>query len=206
MAAQKTTPEEKLFAVIQGAAAPSPRARAQALSIGAAFSQAQGVLKGIDLPQVNQALLIAIALLGACALVGPLLMQPQMDRVLQQAAQHSVPFLMEPPLQGLQATEDAVSRMRSQDPFHVGDALPGTATTSMTPPSVTPPTDPHQLLADLRLVGISFGMVPTAMIEQVSQQKTNVLKVGDPVDQFIVKDIQRDRVILRLGDLDLELF
>jgi len=206
MAAQKTTPEEKLFAVIQGAAAPSPRARAQTLSIGAVFSQAQGALSSIELPRVNQALLIAIALLGAFALIAPLLMQPQMDHVLQQAAKQSVPFLMEPPLQGLKTTEDVVQLMRSQDPFHVGDTLPGAAPAAGLPPAVSPPADSHQLLADLRLVGISFGAVPTAMIEQTSQQKTNVLKAGEQVGQFTVKEIQRDRVILQLGDQDLELF
>ncbi len=197
MAAQKTTPEEKLFAVIQGAAAPSPRARAQTLSIGAVFSQAQGALSSIDLPRVNQALLIAIALLGAFALVAPLLMQPQMDHVLQEAAKQSVPFVMAPPLEGLSSADESVQRMRTQDPFRVGEAIPAApgAILGLPPPG----SDARSLLADFRLVGISRGAVTTVMVEQISQNKTSILKVGDQIGQFTVKEILADRVILQVG-------
>lgn len=203
MAVQKTTPEEKLFAVIQGASFPSPRARAPILSIGAVFSRAHGALSSIDLPRVNQALLIAIVLLGACALVAPLLMQPQMDRVLQEATKQQTPFVMAPPLEGLSSAEESVQHMRTQDPFRVGEATPAPlaipAPTGAIPGQPPPGTDARSLLADFRLVGISRGAVTTVMIEQISQNKTSILKVDDQIDQFTVKEILTDRVILQVG-------
>ncbi len=203
MATPKTTPEEKLFAVIQGASLPSPRARAQTLSIGAVFSRAHGALSSIDLPRVNQALLIAIVLLGACALVAPLLMQPQMDRVLQEATKQQMPFVMAPPLERLSSSEESVRHMRTQDPFRVGEATPAPpappAPTGAIPGQPPPGTDARSLLADFRLVGISRGAVTTVMIEQISQNKTSILKVDDQIDQFTVKEILTDRVILQVG-------
>ena len=204
MAAQKPTPEEKLFAVIQGAASASPRARTQTLSFVTVVSQAQGLLRHLDLPRINQALLVAIALLGAFALVGPLVMQPQMDHVLQEAAKHSAPFVIAPPLEGLSGSEESVQRMRTQDPFRVGETV---LTKSMPgqPPQVA---DAQSLLAGFRLVGISRGAVTTVMVEQVSQNKTSVLKVGDQMDQFTVKEILADRVIFQVGSgpQELDLF
>lgn len=202
MPSQKTTPEEKLFAVIQGAAHPSPRAKAQALSFGSMTLALQGLLQAVDLPRVNQALVVAIALLGACILVTPLLMQPNLDRLVERAAKQTVPFVIAPPLEGVKTTEDYVSLMRVRDPFGMGELPPPAAavnrSSEIAPPGA-PGTDVQTLLADLRLVGISRGIVTTAMIEQISQNKTTILKVGDQIDQFTITDILSDRVILQVG-------
>jgi len=48
--------------------------------------------------------------------------------------------------------------------------------------------------------------VPQAMVEQVSQQTTHVLKAGDPLGPFTVKEVLEDRVILQIGTEELELF
>lgn len=202
MPAQKTTPEEKLFAVIQGAAHPSPRAKAQALSFGSMTPALQGLLQAVDLPRVNQALVVAIALLGACILVTPLLMQPNLDRLVDRAAKQTVPFVIAPPLEGVKTTEDYVSLMRVRDPFGMGELPPSAAavnrSSEIAPPGA-PGTDVQALLADLRLVGISRGIMTTVMIEQISQNKTTILKVGDQIDQFTITEILSDRVILRVG-------
>jgi hypothetical protein len=126
--------------------------------------------------------------------LGPLVMQPQMDHVLQEAAKQSTPFVMAPPLEGLAGSEESVQRMRTQDPFRVGETVP-----TSQPISGQPPTglDARSLLADFRLVGISRGAVTTVMVEQISQNKTSVLKVGDLFTQFTVKEILADHVILQ---------
>ena len=48
----------------------------------------------------------------------------------------------------------------------------------------------------LRLVGISWGREPIVMIENKNEKKTYFLKKGDSIDQFKVKTILEDRVIL----------
>jgi len=198
---QKPTPEEKLFAVIQGASQASPRARVHAVPLAAMTAHLTTILRQMDLPRINRALSVAIIGLAAWCVLSPLLLRPRMDRVLKQATKYLAPFVIAPPLEGLKASDTYIAAMRTTDPFRVGDA-------AVTPrPAVAPPTaNATALLADFKLVGIARGTVPQAMVEQVSQQTTHVLKAGDPLGPFTVKEVLEDRVILQIGTEELELF
>ena len=198
---QKPPPEEKLSAVSQGAQAASPRARAHAVSLATVTSQLQAILRQADLPSINRALSAFIVVLAAWCAVNPFLLRPRMDRVLKQATRYLAPFVIAPPLEGFKASNDYIARMRANDPFRVGDAPTRLPTAAALPAATT-----QALLADLKLVGIAKGAVPHAMIEQVSQQTTHVLKAGDPIGPFTVKEVLEDRVILQAGTQELELF
>ena len=204
MATQKPTPEEKLFAVIQGAQQASPRARAQTVSLATVSAQVQTLLRGVELPRVNRALSMGVIGLGAWCVLSPLLLRPRMDRVLTQVTKYLAPFVIAPPLDGLKPSDEYVTLMRTSDPFRVGDAAaksrPATAA------SAPATANAKALLADFKLVGISRGVVLQAMVEQVSQQTTHVLKAGDPLGPFTVKEVLEDRVILQIGTEELELF
>ena len=199
---QKPTPEEKLFAVIQGAQAASPRARAHAVSLATVTSQLQAILRQADLPSINRALSALIVVLAVWGAINPFLLRPRMDRVLKQATRYLAPFVIAPPLEGLKASNDYIARMRANDPFRVGEAVTRLPAVAATLPAATT----QALLADLKLVGIAKGAVPHAMIEQVSQQTTHVLKAGDPIGPFTVKEVLDDRVILQYDIEELELF
>lgn len=58
---------------------------------------------------------------------------------------------------------------------------------------------------NLRLAGISWSAAPDAMIEDISGQKTYVVRKGQQVKNFTVEEIRRDKVILRLGQELVEL-
>lgn len=79
-------------------------------------------------------------------------------------------------------------------------------TTSVKPP----PPNPLQILQEkvktLKLVGISWGKDPVAMIEDKSSQQTSFLKVGDSINGVKVKAILSDRAILSHGDAEYDLF
>jgi len=79
-----------------------------------------------------------------------------------------------------------------------------------TTPVKRPPPNPLQILQEkvktLRLVGISWGKDPVAMIEDKTSQQTSFLKVGDSIDGVKVKAILRDRAILSHGDAEYDLF
>ena len=212
MASQKPTPEEKLFAVIQGAPSASPRARAQALSLVSLRAQLAATVKTVDLPRANQALAVVMALLGGFCLVNPWLMRPRLDQLLSRATQQVVPFAIATPLEGMQEADAYVALARAQDPFRIGEAPPTTPTVMgdlPEPPEIPPmPQGPtaQELLADFRLVGIAWGAEPRVMIEQVSAQTTHILKPGDAIGDFTVKDIFEDRAVLQIGDQEVDLF
>lgn len=72
------------------------------------------------------------------------------------------------------------------------------------------PPDAVQILQEkvksLKLVGISWGKDPVAMIEDKASQQTSFLKVGESINGIKVKAILRDRAILSHGDAEYDLF
>lgn len=194
------TPEEKLFAVIQGAKQPPIRRRPAAHSIGALGAKLASAVGPIDLPRVNQALTIVVVFLGLWCLISPWLMWPRLDRVLARARTPSAPFAVKP-LEGLRSVEEYLQAVITQDPFRIGQAA-----RPVRPPEPDEPgqPDPKALLAQLRLVGIAWAEEPQVMIEY--EKQTYFLKVGDVIGRFTIKEIQPDRAVLRLGTQDLELF
>jgi len=80
----------------------------------------------------------------------------------------------------------------------------------LTTPVKPPPSNPLQILQEkvktLKLVGISWGKDPVAMIEDKTSQQTSFLKVGDSINGVKVKAILSDRAILSHGDAEYDLF
>lgn len=184
------TPEEKLFAVIQGAKH-KPLRRPPSPSLAELAARLRGAAASLDVPKVNQALLALMVPLGAWCALGPFFMRPSSERLLARARQQVTPFLIAPPQDGLRPAEESAQLLRSHDLFGVGE--PAAAPAAPAAP-VPPPAQPQ--LSDLRLVGIARGAAPTAMVEQVSANMTHVLKVGDAIDGFTVTAILEDRVML----------
>ena len=58
----------------------------------------------------------------------------------------------------------------------------------------------------LKLVGISWGKNPVAMIEDTTSRETSFLKAGQFINEIQVKVIMKDRAILSLGDAEYDLF
>ncbi len=206
MESKKPTPEEKLFAVIQGAAHAPLRPRAQALSVALVRRQLTAFIGPLELPRINQLLAVVVAVLGVSCLVAPLLMQPSLVRLMNQANAKSVPFVIAEPLKGIKPLADYTHVLREKDPFRVEGP-----TSSIVQPlaGVAPPPRQPQFqdaLANLKLVGISWGNDRTAMIEELNTHETRFLRPGQSVGPFTIKEILQDRVILRAGEQDLELF
>lgn len=61
------------------------------------------------------------------------------------------------------------------------------------------------LLTDLKLVGIIWSAKPQAMIEDKKENKTLLLNAGDSIGKIKIKEILRDKVILKYEDQEMEL-
>lgn len=201
MPPSKPTPEEKLFAVIQGAQQQPLRRRPQAMSLAQAGSRLTSIVTAMDLPQVNQALMGVVGALALLCLLNPLMMRPRVDRLLSRIEPRGA-TVIPAPLEGLRALETYLETMARQDPFRIG-ARP-LAAASVSTPEIPARVDPKTLLGNAKLVGIAFGDVPMAMVEQ--QQQTYFLKVGDALGSLTVKEILKDRVVFEAGEDVVELF
>lgn len=201
------TPEEKLFAVIQSGAqgTHAARFRLRMLSPKALLARLKEAMTHprVDLARINRALAVLMGLLVVAGGLNPLLFRPDEERVMAQAMQQVELFSIEPPLEGFKPSETYQKLLADQNPFHLIE--PAQAPTSPEPALPTVP-QAAQLLEDFRLVGISWGDEPIAMIEQASQQRTYFVKAGDLLAPFTVKAVLQDRVILAVDSQELELF
>jgi hypothetical protein len=55
-----------------------------------------------------------------------------------------------------------------------------------------------QLVQDLKVVGIIWSSNPEAMIESTKENRTYILKKGDKISEFKIKDITRTSAILEM--------
>ena len=75
-----------------------------------------------------------------------------------------------------------------------------------------PPPEPTALeilrerAKTLKLVGIAWGRVPIAMIEDTAKRETSFLKERESINQIRIKAIFRDRVVLSYGNAEYDLF
>jgi hypothetical protein len=73
-----------------------------------------------------------------------------------------------------------------------------------------PPPTSIQILEEkvksLKLVGISWGKTPVAMIEDTASRETSFLKTGQFINEIQIKSILKDRAVLGLGDAEYDLF
>ncbi len=64
----------------------------------------------------------------------------------------------------------------------------------------------QQKVKTLKLVGISWGEDPVAMIEDTTKKETNFLKAGQSINEIQVKAIFRDKVVLGYKDAEYDIF
>ena len=78
------------------------------------------------------------------------------------------------------------------------------------PAKKPPPPTSIQILEKkakgLKLVGISWGKTPVAMIEDTVSRETSFLKAGQFINEVQIKAILKDRAVLGLGDAEYDLF
>ena len=63
----------------------------------------------------------------------------------------------------------------------------------------------NDLTKDLKLVGISWGDDPDAIIENSEMDKTYFVREGYKIEELLVSEIQKDRVVLRYKGEEVEI-
>ena len=65
--------------------------------------------------------------------------------------------------------------------------------------------DLSELAKDLSLVGIAWGKNPQAMVEDEKAGKTYFLRAGESINEFMIEDVLKDKVILSYKGETIEL-
>jgi type II secretory pathway component PulC len=199
------TPEEKLFAIIQrgGSGAPALAARRLSFSPAQLWKRAHGFLTHprIELLALNRALFFVIGALVLANGLLPVLWRPSVAQITAKAVQQVESVAFDPPLAGLQPAEAYAQIFKEHNPFHVLEPAP---VAIQAPAGGRGYAD--LLKQDFRLVGIVWAEEPIAMIEQVGTGRTYPVKAREPLGQFTVKSVLKDRVVFEINGQELELF
>ena len=202
------TPEEKLFAIIQKTGGAESSGTGRSARAARASAQLTRLLGGVrvaltDVKQINRLLLAAVIVLALIGIVLPWVDRPNVSRIVAEASQSPTPLVIPPPLAHLKPVEEQEALVRERNPFGL---QPEPSPTPPAPPVAAAPSDEQVLREDFRLVGIVWAEQPIAMIEQAKTGRTYPVKAGEPLGDFIVKKVLKDRVIFEINGKELELF
>jgi len=207
MEKDKVTPEEKLLKIIENpetqkpaaAAAPAP-APAGAKKAGGAFAFGgikinKDLLKAVNLRAVNKAV-IGLSIALTVFWIFDFIRTGQRLR-LEMARVIASPEVFgegakKAPQAGFSIAE-VVEQSRKRNIF------------SFLPPKAEAAAGQQQEISDLKIVGIIWSDNPQAMIESARDQKTYLLSAGEQLNEFTIKKIFRNKVVVAKEDREWEL-
>ena len=217
------TPEKQLLRLIEEPSGPAAgvrpaRRRGPSFSFGALRSRLAFWQKGLgqalsggmtwNIRKVNALLLVAALVSGTFFISSSAVLAHRLSELPNfsfSAAGRSAGAKFVLPTR-VQSLETYAQMARSRDIFHLG-AIPVPPSRDFAAPTQEASLRDRQerLLARYRLVGISWADDPDAMIERTADTKTYFVKRGHHLDGIRVEAIYKDRVILRDGDVEVEL-
>jgi len=217
------TPEKQLLKLIEepsgAAGAPRPaRRRGPSLSLGALFSRFAFWKKGLgqalsggaafSIKKVNAFLLVAALGSAALFISSSAVLAHRLSELpnfsFSAAGRPAGAKLILPTR--VEKLPMYTQMARGRDIFQLG-GIPVPPSRDFAAPTQEAASRERQelILSRYRLVGISWADDPDAMIENKEQERTFFVKRGHYVDGIRVEAIYKDRVILRDGDVEVEL-
>jgi len=170
----------------------------------------------LDLKLINRGLIVLLVLVVAAIALNAQRVRPSALDFSREARATSLPVREAQPLAALRPVEDYLKEVEQRDLFNpVAPSAPPKAEAkaeAVKPPEATKPPEPTPLdvlrerAKTLKLVGISWGSVPVAMIEDTAKHETSFLKERESINQIRIKAILRDRVVLSYGNAEYDLF
>jgi type II secretory pathway component PulC len=174
------------------------------------------VPRELDLKLINRGLIVLLVLVVAAIALNAQRVRPSALDFSREARATSLAVKEAQPLATLRPVEDYLKEVEQRDLFNpVAPSAPKKAEAKaepVKPPEATKPPEPTPLevlrerAKSLKLVGISWGPVPVAMIEDTAKHETSFLKERESINQIRIKAILRDRVVLSYGNAEYDLF
>jgi hypothetical protein len=170
----------------------------------------------LNLQLINRGLGVLLVLVVAAMALNTQRARPRVTDLSRPARSAGLAANAEPPSSVLRPVEDYLKDVEQRDLFNPV-AVPERGKTEaktepMRPPEPVKSQEPTALdvlrekAKTLKLVGISWGPVPVAMIEDTATRETVFVKERGVINQLRIKAIFRDRVVLTYAGADYDLF
>ena len=224
MQAQNVTPEERLLRLIESGGEGArkfqfwdARTWAEKIKRLARVPFAAGLVPGeLNLKLINRGVIILLVFLVTGIALNLNRVQPS-PKDLSSQVPASRPLAGEgPATASLRPLEEYVVEAAKRDLFSlVPPSKPEKPEPKAQPvkppePPQAPKPTPLEILREkaktLKLVGVSWGETPLAMIEDTAKRETSFLKAGQFINEIRVKAILKDRAILSYEDAEYDLF
>ena len=231
MQAQNVTPEERLLRLIETGergtrkfvlwdlrtwAALFFHYKEKAKRLARVRFAAGSAPRELNLKLINRSLIVLLVFLVAGIALNMNRAQPSLKDLSGQVAA-SRPLAGEgQALASLRPLEDYVGEVTKRDLFNLvpppKPEKPEQKAELVKPPEPAQPPKPTPLevlrekAKTLKLVGISWGKTPTAMIEDTAKRETSFLEAGQFINEIRIKAILKDRAVLSYGNAEYDLF
>ena len=159
---------------------------------------------------INRGLMVLLIFLVAAIAFNMNRVQPSLKALFSQVVASRPLAGEEQALASLRPLADYVREVEKRDLFHPvpppkpNEPEPKAGTVK--PPGPTPLEILREKATALKLVGISWGETPIAMIEDTTKRETSFFKAGQFINEIQLKAILKDRVVLSYGDAEYDLF
>jgi hypothetical protein len=233
--AQKPTPEEQLLKLIEGGetggrptpAAGKPQKESSASKPLSGMRKFPGFLdyfKGnflskqprlnmtavMDTRNINRGLIGLVAVSVLYLIIDLIFFRPGDTRFLSQVSTSDAVYPITSGALGATATDISVYKetLRKRNPFLAPQADQGAAAAADSGTSALPSAQGplNEMLAGYKLVGISVGDQPLAMIEEISTGRTFFLRKGQEFKDMKVQDVSREKVTVTYEGQEADLF
>jgi hypothetical protein len=162
---------------------------------------------GIDLDSVNKVLTGALVLLMVYAITAAANKKSSIGKLMQSISHIKFEKSTSGAIEVYQPVDHYLGQVRGRDIFNpVGEVK-----TQAMPEPLAPPEPPKPKLKEkatgLTVVGIAWGEIPKAMIQDAATQEIYFLKKDDLIGktEIKVKDILRGKIVISYGEEEMEL-
>ncbi len=158
----------------------------------------------------NRGLMVLLIFLVAAIAFNMNRVQPSLKALFSQVVASRPLAGEEQALASLRPLADYVREVEKRDLFHPVPPPkpkgPEPKAALVKPPGPTSLEILREKATALKLVGISWGETPIAMIEDTTKRETSFFKAGQFINEIQVKAILKDRAVLSYGDAEYDLF
>lgn len=162
---------------------------------------------GIDLDSVNKVLTVALVLLMVYVIIVVVNKESSIGKLMQSISHIKFEKSASGAIEVYQPVDHYLGQVRGRDIFNpVGEVK----TQAMPEPLVSPePPKPKlkEMVSGLSVVGIAWGEIPKAMIQDAATQEIYFLKKDDLIGktEIKVKDILRGKIVISYREEEMEL-
>ncbi len=157
----------------------------------------------LDIKWINRALIVTVILVVGYLLIDLTLFKPGRPRFMNQVGVTDAVFPVRGDLGGTQDVSYYLQGLRRRNPFL--DAGTATPAPSEEEPASRGNEEVMEKIQGIRLVGISWGDEPLAMVEDSSTGRTYFLKKNQEFHGVKVQEIQKQKIIVTYEGQEAEL-